>query len=842
MISIMKGLLLVGLASFAGVGYAEHALLQEKPVPPQHVAAVKYTSGEVDISWREEPGRLTAGFKVYRRSTAGEWLLLEPDFIPAPAGVMGKFNFSDRCGDDEWPTYRIESLDAWGRVAAAEVIAVSGFKPLQIIAAKPVATNIQSIGPNDVGLPLKIQVKDPGLYYLSGPMIAVESGLSTNEVKVLLSKSGLRLSSQGRRVAYAYDHVRGGLFFYNPGINTVYADTNVFWLERGGGQILPDLQLPIPVLPVVSCQTFGRVTHVEEQVFPLLGTATNPDVDYWVGQFLYTTTSAATSSYEFVINDPGSGIAQFRLRMMGGTQLGIAGEHHVEVYFNGHLLGSSIWEGQVANTWTFDFPASIAVNGTNSVDLVRLVVPGVPFGYNYVDWFDVDCPCQYLAEDNLLICSSEQVRSVEVGGFSTTGAELFEIRDQAHLRRIDAATTVESGEPGHYAVSFVAAKPDRLYAAALPAAVPLVTNVLHVLREGLRSLSNQGSYVVITIDAFEDTLAPLITQRDGQGWTSRVARVDDIYNQFSWGIATPYAITDFLKFASENWAVPPKAVLLAGEGTYDYKDYLGSGEQIVPTHFAASPYGLVASDNRLADWAGDDGIPEVALGRFAVDNTNDLATLVSKTIAYDSSSGLSETNVVLLADDEDDGGDFEGSCESTVSYYPSVINIDKLYYRESAYPTAAAIRSDLLPILNSDCSVLTYFGHGTSTQLGNEGFLKVADLSSLTNANALTALLCMTCVANDFSVPDYDYFGQEFVLDPDGGAILCWAPSGLSLNIYATVLNRYWLTAAFEPGPAKTMGDICREALEASASSVPAFERNMFILLGDPATILKVVK
>ena len=48
-------------------------------------------------------------------------------------------------------------------------------------------------------------------------------------------------------------------------------------------------------------------------------------------------------------------------------------------------------------------------------------------------------------------------------------------------------------------------------------------------------------------------------------------------NEFNYGIYNPKAIRDFLSYAYNNWKKSPRYVVLAGNGTYDYKNNLGTG-------------------------------------------------------------------------------------------------------------------------------------------------------------------------------------------------------------------------------------------------------------------------
>ena len=74
--------------------------------------------------------------------------------------------------------------------------------------------------------------------------------------------------------------------------------------------------------------------------------------------------------------------------------------------------------------------------------------------------------------------------------------------------------------------------------------------------------------------AFQAALAPLKAFREGQGYTVRIVDIEDVYDEFSFGVKTPQAIKDFLVRATGQWSTPPRFLLLVGNATQDPRDYL----------------------------------------------------------------------------------------------------------------------------------------------------------------------------------------------------------------------------------------------------------------------------
>ena len=94
-------------------------------------------------------------------------------------------------------------------------------------------------------------------------------------------------------------------------------------------------------------------------------------------------------------------------------------------------------------------------------------------------------------------------------------------------------------------------------------------------------------------------------------------------------------------------------------------------------------------------------------------------------------------------------------------------------------------------------------------------------------------------LAGRFAYPGYDSIGERLVLHENGGAIAAWAPTGLSLNELAAILDKGFFCSAFEDGE-KVLGDIVLRALEDYAwAGKPRFMLDIYNLLGDPALILQ---
>src|SRR5207248_1450387 len=100
----------------------------------------------------------------------------------------------------------------------------------------------------------------------------------------------------------------------------------------------------------------------------------------------------------------------------------------------------------------------------------------------------------------------------------------------------------------------------------------------------LKDKSQSADMVMITRRDFFAALTPLAEWRRRQGLTVALVDIEDIYDEFNFGERSPQAVKDFLAYTQANWAKAPRFVLLAGDASFDPKNYFGRGDwDLVPT-------------------------------------------------------------------------------------------------------------------------------------------------------------------------------------------------------------------------------------------------------------------
>ncbi len=831
-------------------------------------------SGQVVVEWETASEIGTLGFYLDRLDEdTGKYVRINEQLLPGllDSSQGGTYQYVDEAArPGETYTYRLVEVEAKGKrcrygpftvtvgepgigfsqgdftQSASELISsgytrkaheISFAKRARLEAAKEAKKLAKALKKKRKGPAAKIAVTEDGLYYLSASEIASVLGASANEVQNWIKNANLRLANQGRTVAYLSSGANAGIYFYGEAIDSIYTDENVYWLKKGTGSRMPVIRGKGPS-PVNSDQTFTENIHVEEDHWAAPAFFDDPEVDYWLWDYVVSG-NKTLGSERFILRTDGAsstGAASVVAHLQGGSDTECSPEeHHAVVSMNGVPIGEAYWDGTSAYELVMDFDQSLLSDGGNLVEVKGLLDTCAPYSVFYVDSFDVSYQRHYRAVNNKLLVRGDGNPTVTIEGYSDPKIFVFEVTN-ATTPKLVAATTVDHAN-GSYRVSFRPASPDGLYLAMTLDAWSAPESVMADKASYLKQTRNRADYLVITPAELKGAAQELADYRQGQGLRTMVVELEDIYDEFNHGISSPHAIKDFLSYGYHHWNKSPWYVVLTGEGTFDYKDNQGYGENLMPPLIASTPHGLFAADNRFADVEGTDGVPEMAIGRLPVVTAEELTAVIAKIIAYESSSGGGWANKVLMvADNPDKAGDFPADSDDVAGLLPAEYTPEKIYLSEHSIRDA---RQRVLDGINGGAVLLNYIGHAGLDRLATEGMLLTRDVNTLINGDRLHVMTAMTCMVGRFSLPGYDVLGEALLLKADGGAAAVWAPTGFSLNSEAKILDEGFFSSAFQDGE-KVLGEVVLRALEAYGARGDArFMLDIYILLGDPALEMK---
>jgi hypothetical protein len=825
--------------------------------------------GQPTVEWHTDTELGAVAFNLWRQDRVSkEFVLVNPAFLPAlpssPNG--GVYRMSDPGAQFNEPVvYRLEEIDALGRTLSYGPFTVtfgaqSGQRETESLMEK-----IGREAPSTVygfqrfnagrsayesdrlhqGLldrqagaaqsapePLfdrehaRITVKGRGLFYVTSAQIALGLGISVMQAESSIQRKNLILISQGKDTTWLADNNGAGIFFYSAGVETAYTDQNVFWLTKGPGVTMATISAGNAGAADPG-QSFRESLHFEENQYAATAIFSDPTDDIWLWDYV----EGGGETKSFPVTVPGalsSGTATLVVKLKGATDTETVDDHRARISLNGTEIGGAIWDGTEGITKEISFDSSLLIDGANTISIRGTLNSGAPYSLFYVESFDLSYQRRYKAVDNTLLCRGDGNAVVTVTGFTDPQVAVFDVSDPAQPKQITGVAPDVSGR-----VTFVprAAESNYLLIALNASLRPLAVKGSAPARLDEPGLS--AEYVVITPEQFRDTAQKLADYRKSKGLTTFVATLEEIYESFNFGLASPYAIRDFLANAYINSGTKQvKYAVLIGKGTYDYKDYLAIGDNLCPIILADTPEGLCAADKEFGDVTGKDGVPEIAIGRLPVISNSELESMIDKIKIYESSQGPWNDVALMIADNADDGGDFASGSDDLATLATGY-QVQTIYLDGPAQ--AGNIRDRIIDGFNAGAGLVNYIGHGGVKQLAQEDILNYNRVALLQNGGQLPLMVMLSCVTGRVDLPGITSLGEALLLNKNGGIAGGLAPAGAAMNADSIRLGEEFYKAIFR-GREPSAG----LALLAAMKNYIQLGGNPYLLsiynwLGDPA-------
>jgi len=713
--------------------------------------------------------------------------------------------------------------------------------------------------------PLKISLEQEGFYHIGGADLQ-RAGWKLD----LVVPQKLKMYHQGREIPLSICGAEDGLFhlddkivFWGAAINSPYTRKNIYWLyqeDEGEGLRVKGQE--------VSTEQEGAsdqkhevvdhfIDHLHLEANPLYWQTMPGDMkkDRWLWKSL---TAPTTANFSFSLSRISSfkDTAALRIAFQGKTDIpALNPDHHLIVSLNGNVVDDFSWDGQTEYIRQMDVSTKLLQEGNNVIVIKSPGDTGAVIDTVYLNWIELDYPRLCVAQNNQLLFSmqDEGGYDFQVGGFSEKGISVFAITDPENVLKINNISIEADGNfidaegNSGYRVKFSATVAGSERYAVLTAGaekLPLsIESTSSGLAEGsdLQSTENGADYIIITHSSFLSSIQPLAEYRKSQGLRVRVVDVQDIYDQFSYGIFDPQAIQDFLRFCFWNWVPPaPLYVLLVGDANMDYLDnYNTKTPNYVPTHlYFTSDIGETPNDNWFVCVNGEDILPDMFLGRIPVRTPAEVQAVVEKIISCEQQGHEPwQQRALFVADNADP--EFVTLTDGLIqNFLPSNFEARKVYAAD--YATNEAVTEQIKKQISEGCLVTTYCGHGNTDQWGSTYF-RLSNVSELENSGQPTFALLLTCLNGFFPHPKQNCCMAEALLRAEKkGALACWASVSVSYPTEQESLSDELFDLIFNKR-SNTLG-ACTTASRINNYSQHKISGDIaqnYLLFGDPATRLQ---
>ncbi len=682
--------------------------------------------------------------------------------------------------------------------------------------------------PTKSGVPVVVSVDirttRAGVCFIGYDELAEAFQLPVEEIVRRAGKGGLALRQQGVLVPSWGDATTGGRYFFTPRIESLYFAGNVTQASFEETPPMTSLRQPAAL---ASGRTDARGRTTVEQNFQ--GVPTLPgaaDDDFWVWDvFLGNHPSFGTRRYPFDLAGlvQGNGITVVEVEIISTS----VAQHGFGVSLNGHALGSETWSGPERRRLRLDAEASWLQAAGN---ILEISSTGDRTSLAYLDRFRVEHPRALRPTDTPVLFSATDDAVLEASGPPGSTVEVWDVAAPARPIRLegadpaaDPATLRFTGSPGHDYVTFLRGAADR--PDALRAFGP----------DELRTNGAGAEYLLIAPDPLVDAAGILAGRRSAQGLSAWVVPLARIQHEFGFGIPTPEALARFLDFTvsahpGSVWTSSPRYAVLIGDGTYDYRGYLGQTDNLVPPLMTMTHFGRAVSDVLFGD-PDRDGRPEIAIGRLPVHTEEELLRVIGQMDDY-SSRTVDRPKALLLADRPDEGGGFIANAEELGSRLDGPFSVEKILNDASDLPI---VRDRLMQGLAGGVSLFNYIGHGGRDRLGS-GYLTADEVGTVDFGPQQPLVVAMTCAAGQFGLPGTTCLGEALLSRTGRGPVAVWSPSGFSIDFQAHQLNLLLADELSRQPVGTRLGDTLKRTITAyhDIGGDPV-SPTLYNLLGDPA-------
>lgn len=701
------------------------------------------------------------------------------------------------------------------------------------------------------------------------------------------------MSSSGRAVAIRVTGEADGSFdpqdrllffgqkFRGAQMEEKYTDEQVYWLDIGGAagpriasiDAAPQGDLTPPV-------DFPATVHAEESLeWWTLHTLTLDTQDSWFWARLrppIAAGSAITVSLPYTVPHPAPDTAaSFRLEEISRAYTGPNPDHRTTIAFNGRSIVDQTWSDKQRRVFVATLPAGLLAHGANEVQVGAWTMPGNVRDDVYANYWTVDYRRLFRAWEGRLDFTAETSGAQEysIQGWKTSQVLVWNVSDPHQPINLDAAAVVGNNRvflPLIFGRTAPLA-PNAQAGGAANGAVALglrfraedQAGARYWLQEtptfrspaslrvrpdtGLRNPAGGADAVIAGPAILRPASERLAEWHRANGRRALVVDLRDVYDEFNDGILHPSAVPAMLAWAAAHWeGAAPAYLTLMGDGDWNLKGFNPTvyppGPNYAPPYLAwVDPWqGEVPADALYGDLDGD-LVPEVAVGRLAVNTLAEANTVVDKIVTYDQTarSAAWQRRALFIADNADSAGDFPAVSDAIIAtHLPSDLVVQRAYLPNN--PTQGdleAAHTAISQALQSGAWLVQYTGHGATNQWTGEGIWRTSDVSGLTNGAKLPVVMTFDCLDGYFAHPDptLDSLAETMQRHAGGGSIAAISASGLGITNDQLNFRIFLMDVLFQDGVRELGQALTIAKRQYYQVFGPNYQIQTMTLFGDPA-------
>jgi hypothetical protein len=345
-------------------------------------------------------------------------------------------------------------------------------------------------------------------------------------------------------------------------------------------------------------------------------------------------------------------------------------------------------------------------------------------------------------------------------------------------------------------------------------------------------------FLIISHKAIWNGATSYAGYRNSKGYNVLLADIDELYDQFAWGIKKHVlSIRNFSDQLLDNITPKPKYLLLLGKSVLSQNSRGGNAynQNFIPT------YGEPASDQIYTSQLNTPNfVPEMATGRISAQNEPDVTAYLDKLISFENQQNFNPApwmkNILHFGGGTDIGE--QNILSGKLSIYKTIVE-DTLFggnvttiLKSSTDPIQINLGQYIQQLIDTGCTMMTFYGHAAGTSFD----IATDDPENYNNKDRYPVVLALSCFVGDVHTTSR-LLNERFVLTPDKGSIAFIAVPDKGLIDPLDEYSIRFHENTFRENYGEALGENMRKTVEQIIDAT--FERKSvcmnMTLHGDPA-------
>ncbi|MDR2963902.1 MAG: C25 family cysteine peptidase [Bacteroidales bacterium] len=286
---------------------------------------------------------------------------------------------------------------------------------------------------------------------------------------------------------------------------------------------------------------------------------------------------------------------------------------------------------------------------------------------------------------------------------------------------------------------------------------------------------NQGDFVIITHSSLWNEARQYAAYRDSTGKKTIVIDVEELYNQFAYGIGKhPVAIHEFIRFAQAQWSIKPENFLIIGKGykITDFRKNAALYEQtLVPTMGYPGSDILFTISNHKSTM--NTFRTPASIGRIAAQTGADVINYLNKVRLYEAQTPAAWMKTVMHfggGSNQSEQTEIKGYLKGfetaiTGSYFGANVST----FLKSSSDIFEKTEPDIISKnMNAGTSILNFFGHASGSSFDQT----IDDPILFNNEGKYPLLIANSCYSGDIFSTNPSGINEKWIFNtPMKGAI-----------------------------------------------------------------------